>query len=416
MSGLPVISFNGLNADSLGTYLASLGLFSLVARKWTSVRACWLESRFCLVGGPATMRDVVDFVGDVGAERRWSRYQKCWDEHKGADVTAKTSIHTAQWRSLEADEELLPLFGAHLSLDERVRMNPLLGSGGNAGQRKFDRGWNKAVKVIEKPPRGQSRTSINGDLDGFLQGMACVYLSDFSAGSWFGAANKIYNHGTKKPYREGEVTPWAMALACEGLPFFAGGASRQLGSRRQPKGAFPFVTVAMAPKSLNEAGTVEAEIWAPIWSRPMTKPELTSLFMRGRSEIGRRGATTSAEFSVAILRRGVDGGIVEFRRFLLLHTTSSQTFESQLSNIVVTPKEANDIGAIQATRTAIELRNRLPADRKVGRRWRFNGLRGPIEQALVDLSASGLGAAVRRKGLGLGRQNVRHTHRSGSKP
>ena len=301
-------------------------------------------------------------------------------------------MRTARWRALAAEERSLPAFGAHLALDGRVRMNPLLGTGGNAGQRKFDRGWGKAVKRIEKPPRGQSRESLKVDIAAFLDGESCGYLGDFSAGSWFGAANKMYNHGTRRSYREGEITPWAMALACEGLLYFAGGVSRQLGNRRQPRGAFPFITAAMAPQGADEAGGIEAEVWAPIWDQPMTMPELRSLFLRGRAELGGRGATSSAAFAVGVTCRGVDAGISEFRRFLLLHTTSAQTFESRLATIVPVPKTNLDSTTTRTMRTIVEFHETLPADRKIRNRWRFAGLRGPLEQALVDFAATAQGA------------------------
>ena len=240
---------------------------------------------------------------------------------------------------------------------------------------------------------------LNDDLEAFLSGGTCTCLDSFQAGSWFGAANKIYNHGNpsappdlprgkKQPYREGELSPWAMALACEGVPYFAGGPSRQLGSRRQPKGAFPFVTTAMPPKSEKEAGGVEAEVWAPIWDRPMTEPELRSLFVRGRSELGGKGATSSAAFAAGVVSRGVDAGVAEFRRFLLLHTTSAQTFESRLATVVPVPKTNPDSAATRAIRMIVEFRDALPEDRKVGQRWRFAGLRGPLEQALVDFATA----------------------------
>ena len=394
MNVLPVVALNGLRADSLGIYLASLGLFSLVARKWPGVRAVWRNACFCLVGGPATLEQTVEYVSEIGQENTWTTYDKPWDDAKKADVEEsrkgrdrKTSRRTAHWRSLEADERSIPSFGAHLALDDRVRMNPLLGTGGNAGQRKFDRGWRNAVACIGKPPRGQSRDSLEVDLKAFLDGQACTYLGDFSAGSWFGTANKIYNHGTKRPFREGEITPWAMALACEGVRYFAGGPSRQLGSRRQPKGAFPFVTTAMAPRNAGEAGGIEAEIWAPIWNQPMTEPELKSLFLRGRTELGGKGATSSAAFAVGVMGRGVDAGIAEFQRFLLLHTTSAQTFESRLATVVPVPKTNPDSATTRAIRTIVELRDVLPSDRKVGQRWRFSGLRGPLEQTLIDFAA-----------------------------
>ena len=393
MSRLPVVSINGLSADSLGAYLSALGLFSLATGKWRSVRACWRNARFCLVGGPATPERIVEFVSEVGETNGWTPYDKPWDEDKKADVGKKVSTRTARWRALEAEERSLPAFGAHLTLDGRIRMNPLLGTGGNAGRRKFDSGWKRAVKMIEKPHGKITRESLNDDLKAFLEGQAYMHLGDFSAGSWFGAANKIYNHGTKKAYRGGEVTPWAMALACEGLPYFAGGTSRQLGSRRQPKGAFPFrgafpfITTAVSPKAEKEAGNVEAEVWAPIWKQPMTEPELRSLFLRGRTELGGRGAVSSSTFAGAVMGRGIDAGVSEFRRFLLLHTTSAQTFESRLATVVPVPTTNPDSAMTGAIEKIVEFRDALPSDRKVGKRWRFSGLRGPLEQALVDFAA-----------------------------
>ena len=406
MSILPVVPLNGLRPDSFGVYLASLGLFSLVARKWPRVRAVWRNASFCLVGGPTTLEQTVEFVSEIGQENTWSKYDKLWDKAKKADVKEsrkgrdrRTSRRTARWRALEANEESIPSFGAHLALDDRVRMNPLLGTGGNAGKRDFAKGWKNAIRLIKEPPGNQTREILDDDLKAFLMGGACTYLNSFQAGSWFGAANKIYNHGNpsappnsprgrKQPFREGEITPWAMALACEGLSYFSGGPSRQLGGRRQPKGAFPFVTAAMAPRSAGEAGGVEAEIWAPIWNQPMTVPELRALFLRGRAEIGGKGATSSAAFAAGVMGRGVDGGVAEFRRFLLLHTTSAQTFESRLVTVVPVPKTSPDGATTGAIRTFVELRDALPADRKVGNRWRFSGVRGPLEQALVDFAAA----------------------------
>ena len=351
------------------------------------------------------MEQTVEFVSEVGRENAWTKYDKPWDNVKKADVEEsrkgkdrKTSSRTMRWRSLKADERLLPLFGAHLALDDRVRMNPLLGTGGNAGKRDFAKGWRDAAQAINKPQRNHGLEVLDNDLKAFLLGEACTYLNSFQAGSWFGAANKIYNHGNlsappssprgkKKPFREGAITPWAMVLACEGLPYFSGGPSRQLGSRRQPKGAFPFVTMAMAPEDAGQAGGIEAEIWAPIWSWPITQPELRSLFFRGRTELGGKGATSSAEFAVAVMSRGVDAGITEFRRFLLMHTTSAQTFESRLATVVPVPKTNPDNATTSAIRKIVELRGALPLDQKIGQRWRFSGLRGPLEQALLDFAA-----------------------------
>lgn len=177
-----------------------------------------------------------------------------------------------------------------------------------------------------------------------------------------------------------------MALACEGLVFFAGSASRRLGARTRPVGAFPFVVVAAAPYAAGEIGRDRGEVWAPLWSRPMTVPEIAALFTRGRAEIGGRGAVTPAAFAVAIMRRGVDAGIGEFRRFALGKTTSANTFEPRYLGAAPVP-----VGSADARSDAFErmlgLIESLPADRKEGQRWRFVGLRGPVENALVNAAS-----------------------------
>lgn len=65
----------------------------------------------------------------------------------------------------------------------------------------------------------------------FLHGEASEWQAEkLTAASWFSDANKLYNSG-QSPFREGAISPWAMALVCKGLGFFAGGASRRLGAR-----------------------------------------------------------------------------------------------------------------------------------------------------------------------------------------
>jgi CRISPR-associated protein Csx17 len=173
-----------------------------------------------------------------------------------------------------------------------------------------------------------------------------------------------------------------MALACEAFGLFQGSTSRQLGSARRATGAFPFVTTGAAPTAAGEAGKNLGEIWLPVWEQPMSLAEVVALFQRGRAEVNGRGATTSPAFAAAILQRGVDAGIREFRRFLLLRTTSENTFESRLASVITVSAKAESATAAALTRM-LALRDSLPADRKKGQRWIYAGLRGPLDEALV---------------------------------
>ncbi len=86
------------------------------------------------------------------------------------------------------------------------------------------------------------------------------------------------------------------------------------------------------------------------------------------------------------MQRGVDAGVTELRRFLLVHTTSSQTFESTLAKTIRLDRQPARTTATAVER-AVHLRDRLPQDERRNERWTFRGLRGPIDEALVDLAA-----------------------------
>lgn len=394
---LPVIPLPGLRLEVLGNYLASLGLVRLLARKWPSVRIGWRDGVLQVVGGPSDLDELLDALLEIATKRQWTPYDGGWKDKQQESTDRKSARPLELWQS-DADEEELELFAAHLVPRERVAFNPLLGTGGKAGRRQFRDGWRTAVDALAQTPNGvDSRKALQDWLEGRSVSWA---LSKLNGASWFSSANKLYNSG-QSAYREEPLSPWAMALACEGLPFFAGSASRRLGVRGRAQAAFPFVCRAAAPTTEGEAGHDHGEIWAPIWERPMTLPEVRTLFQRGRAEVAGRGANTPAAFAAAIVQRGVDAGIAAFARFALGATTSAKTFEPRhQGTILVRPSATQPMEPIAAKSRSttveriLELSQRLPEDRKVGNRWRFVGLRGPIEAGLLRVAAAPDDAAV----------------------
>ena len=401
---LPVVPISGLMPDSLGNYLASLGLVRVAAHHWPSARLAWRDSQPCLVGGPASLDDLLDALSGVAADKGWTPYERGWADSQKQSTKAKSGAALALWQA-EADEAQLEILAAHVVPAAKLFFNPMLGSGGNAGKRDFSDGWSRAVEALapkNKPKKGQPDAAGRRlELGAFLQGEPNAWtLEKLNAASWFSAANKLYNSG-QTAFSEGLISPWAMVLACEGLAFLAGGASRRLGSSARATGAFPFVVNGAAPRKPGEAGRDLAEVWAPLWERPMTVREIATLFSRGRAEIGGRGAVTPAAFATAVTRRGVDAGISQFRRFVLCRTTSANTFEPRYEGAVVVrePQEApaarsspRSQAAADALERLLELLDRLPRDEKKGERWRFVGLRGRLEAAMVRVAADPSGA------------------------
>jgi CRISPR-associated protein Csx17 len=411
---LRVLALPGLSPDSLGNYLASLGLLRVLSREWPTIRIAWRDGVLQVVGGPRTLDELVDELVRIantqlnpdGCNREWTQYDKAWSDAQKRGTKAKSGAPLALWQA-EAQEEQLPFFAAHAVPHARVSFNPLLGSGGNAGRRDFAAGWQRAVDALAptpKSPNGQGKRKAVADanssepsdqkktaLQAWLLGQPVTWMADkLAAGSWFSESTKLYNSG-QAPAREGQVSPWAMVLACEGLAFFAGGASRRLGARvARAVGAFPFVTQSVAPETAGEAGRILGEIWTPLWMRPMSLAETSALFTRGRAELSGRAALTPAAFATAIRKRGVDAGISEFRRFTLGRTTSANTFEPRLEAgfLLDTGSDRTKATSFVLDRvTALIEQRGFPRDRKVGQRWRFEGLRGPIEAALLDVAS-----------------------------
>ena len=384
---LSVVPLPGLRPEVLGNYLASLGLLRLLARKWPSVRTAWREGVLYVVGKP-DFHAIVNALVNIADKGCWTPYDRKWGKAQKDSTGKKSGRPLALWEA-EIQETALEMFAAHAVPFAQVAFNPLLGTGGNAGRRDFSKGWEVAVNCLKNSPNGINK---GDELRAWLLGEPVSWVvagSDLSAASWFSSANKLYNSG-QNPYREEPLSPWAMALACEGLPFFAGASSRRLGARARAQGAFPFICRAAAPTAPGEAGRDRGEVWAPLWERPMTLPEVRALFQRGRAEVSGRGANTPAAFAAAIVRRGVDAGISGFVRFSLGRTTSEKTFEPRFVGFIPVWRGNSQEAVVRAQSDAVErvlaLVEKLPADGKVGTRWRFVGLRGSVEAALVRLA------------------------------
>ncbi|NJN63917.1 MAG: type I-U CRISPR-associated protein Csx17, partial [Acidobacteria bacterium] len=419
---LPVLALSGLSPDSLGNYLASLGLLRVLSRKWPSTRIAWREDILQVVGGPSTLDELVDELVSIATNRSWTRYDRAWaSAQKQSSELAKkpktkelSGLPFALWQA-SAPEELLDEFTAHVVAHGTGRsMNPILGKAGKIGQRDFAKGWARATELLalpkpckmgrrETPRQTEAREEaeaaavraavarMRNELKSLVLGAPISWLeNDLNAATWFSQANKIYNNG-QKAFRDGSLSPWLMVLACEGIPFLSGGTSRRLGARARAVAAFPFVTRAAAPGASGSTGRDAAELWAPMWERPMTASEVVGLFRRGRAELSDRSAQTPGAFASAILRRGVDADVVEFRRFVLGWTTAQDYVEPRFQGVVAAPRVHDPKSralstALERVSTLIEHRG-FPRDRKVGQRWRFVGLRGPIESALLDVAA-----------------------------
>lgn len=116
------------------------------------------------------------------------------------------------------------------------------------------------------------------------------------------------------------VNPWSFVLLMEGALLFASGAARRLGAVTAGKLAMPF-TVDASPvgySSRSEEEGSKGEVWAPLWERPASLPEVGRLLGEGRASWRDGQASDGLDFVRAAHSLGVDRGISSFVRHALV--------------------------------------------------------------------------------------------------
>lgn len=388
---LNVIALDGINTDSLGQYLAGLGVLSAVSQKWPEILGCWRNGRFVLLARSLTIDEVERFLSQ---EWRQTPYRRWWATSQKKDTKAKSSQNLwAERNNCAADE--ITVLDAHIVPLRRNQFNPILGTGGNIGKRNLEKAVEDAQNLLKKPDSVEwLHTALTGEQK--------VGLPDFSnAGTWFVHANKTFNSG-QSWYREGKLSPWAFLLALGGALLLSGGANKRLGSRARPYAVFPFISDPASPETAGQVGASKGEFWAPLWAWPATILEVRSLFQRGLARLGGNPARAPHEFAVAVLAAGVDAGIVEFARFELRQTTSSQVYEAipcphirvrrserntnegKTEGSPPSPVESHLLMELIESRWLDQRRLFEPRDSK--QRGKFVGIRGPVEVAIIHVT------------------------------
>jgi CRISPR-associated protein Csx17 len=281
---------------------------------------------------------------------------------------------------------LLPLFRASFVLfetEEKPRYGPLLGSGGNDGNRDFAVMYLQCIRQALLGDRDTSRRLLELTLFGRpLDGLA-IEVPEFSGGSWFPSAVKLFNSGQKGFFSKGRISPWTYIFAAEGVLTFSGGASRRLGSKARPEAVFPFTTGPPAltadAKRVGVEAKRDAEVWTPLWPKRARFDELAFVLKNGRASVHSRAATAPADYAQAALGQQVNRGFSHFERHALEHLTSKNTFE-------VVPLGRFEVGSAraEAARLLAELRpwvDKLPYDNANAKR--ICGHRRRIEDAIL---------------------------------
>jgi CRISPR-associated protein Csx17 len=212
-------------------------------------------------------------------------------------------------------DAVLPWIDATVVLaGEQPSFPPLLGTGGNDGRLDFSTNFHeRLLEVLDPAVPGRARSAFCArDL---IAGTETERLASAPVGQFdpalaggqgsspFGAADSLVN-------------PWEYVLLVEGALLFASGTVR----RHQydaARAARPFTVSFSADGSESGAAREESrgEVWAPVWSRPLTLAEIRQLFGEARASWRGRPAQQAVEFYAATRTLGVARGIDEFVRY-----------------------------------------------------------------------------------------------------
>ena len=370
------MQLRGIHTETLGHYLSALGLLRVLAGadEWRNVRGYWRQGFFSLASdndgldGESVSRYLLEEWSPTPFERWWKKAQ---------EASKKDALAVPKLRASVSDDRVDLLDGVMIQADRRI-FSDLFGSGGNIGRRDLARLW----KICWECAKNERERTW---LDYTLFRDETVELPPINgAGTWFGFANKTFNSG-QAWFREGRLSPWSFLLAMEGAQLFRGSVHRRLGTRAKGKAVFPFICRPKAPLTIGEVGHRHSELWAPLWHKPATLPEIEAVFRTGLAEVDGRPASAPHEFAVAALRAGVDAGISAFVRFEFRQTTSAQVFEAIPSNPVLVASARNRVHSSLLTPLInTGWLGRLPSDpNDPKQRRRFRGLRGPVGRDVV---------------------------------
>lgn len=197
---------------------------------------------------------------------------------------------------------------------------PLMGTGGNEGRLEYSKTFMASVAA----------TLLNADAESASQELLRNALFGESANGFVIASSGQHDPGRAGGYNQGPeietkdfpTNPWNFILAMEGAIAWSSSVARRGSVQHSRWTCSPF-TVASRAVGYDSAGSVDeeksrAEVWLPLWGRPLGYAELRAFLAEGRANVGRRAASNTIEFAEAATSLGVDRGVNSFARFNLL--------------------------------------------------------------------------------------------------
>ena len=357
------ISLTGCTPTPLASYLKALGILRLVAEQADpDVMGYWADEHFVLV--TALNRDALRhfFLHEYRSTPLLSPWNGGSGFYREGNETAWATLSTVsaatavRWRSYRdaaravssvidamglaskpegeekhrllsrlraslAEEFLSWLDAAVLLTDAEPQYPPILGTGGNDGRLDFTSNYMQRLlemfDVESGRPIGDTAIRLDTALfDSIAPGLTGNAIGQFSPGA-AGGPNSYTGFGGGSL-----VNPWDYVLMLEGALLFAAAATRKLEGQDRAALSYPFTVrpsgIGAGATAIGDEAPARAEIWMPLWSRPVSLPELRTLLSDGRVTLGRTRARDGLDFVRAVANLGVERGIDAFQRYAFM--------------------------------------------------------------------------------------------------
>lgn len=352
------ILFSGCTSTPLANYLKSNGLLRVMTQQFSGqIKGRWSSECF-IIEGDLTKDSIIDFFlksyspspivapwnGGSGfhpkdnqsalkaiQESTHTRFAPLREIIQAASSSLQEFGLTEKPDSSEVKEALLAhcrntfpdhclewLDAAYVLTDDGAKFPPLLGTGGNDGRLEFTNNYLQRITELFDTATGMPSESSEKWLRHSLFADTIAGLSDVPVGQFSPAAGGGAN-ATSGFSAKGQVNPWDYVLMLEGALIFASAAVKKLGGAQVGQLAYPFcvrpTAVGYGSAAKAEEESARCEIWAPLWKRSVSYPEIHKVFSEGRVEINGKPAKDGFEFTRAIVSLGVDRGIEAFERY-----------------------------------------------------------------------------------------------------
>jgi len=236
--------------------------------------------------------------------------------------------------------------------DTPLKFVPLMGTGGNDGNFEFGRSFIQQLQNTIDFVTGEPTTDAEKLLRSALFDTIAPKLSYSGKIGQFSPIAAGGANSTTGTDGDSRVNPWDFILMLEGMLVLMPGITRR-GESGQSGVAAPFTANRPSSAGYGSAADekIRAELWIPLWDRPVGLGELTVFCREGRAKVntssGRgklkyRTAQSGVDFVRAVSSLGVARGMREFHRYGFQERNGLSYFAVSLGRFQTPPRPRRD--------------------------------------------------------------------------